>query len=61
MSDHPTLDFGLWTLDSKNSPVNCLAIEFPSDDERRKYFIEKLREFLADPEFCKFHNGLDKD
>ncbi len=60
----PTLDFGLWTLDSKNSPVTCLGIEFASDDERRKYFTEKLREFLADPKFRKiegFPIGSDED
>jgi hypothetical protein len=37
---------------------------FPSDEERRKYFTEKLREFLADPEFRKiegFPIGSDED
>jgi len=37
---------------------------FPSDEERRKYFTEKLREFLADPEFRKiegFPIGEDED
>ena len=64
MSDHPTLDFGPETLDSKNSPVTCLGMTFPSDDERCKYFTEKLREFLADPEFRKiegFPIGSDED
>lgn len=64
MSDHPTLDFGPETLDSKNSPVTCLGMTFPSDEERRKYFTEKLREFLADPEFRKiegFPIGSDED
>lgn len=64
MSDHPTLDFGPETLDSKNSPVSCLGMTFPSDEERRKYFTEKLREFLADPEFRKiegFPIGSDED
>ena len=62
--EEPTLDFGPWTLDPKNSPVTCLGIEFSSDDERRKYFTEKLREFLADPEFRKiegFPIGSDED
>ena len=64
MSDHPTLDFGPETLDSKNSPVTCLGMTFPSDEERRKYFTEKLREFLADPDFRKiegFPIGNDED
>lgn len=64
MSDHSTLDFGPETLDSKNSPVTCLGMTFPSDEERRKYFTEKLREFLADPEFRKiegFPIGDDED
>ncbi len=64
MSDHPTLDFGPETLDSKNSPVTCLGMTFLSDEERRKYFTEKLREFLADPEFRRiegFPIGSDED
>ena len=64
MSDQSTLDFGPETLDSKNSPVTCLGMTFPSDEERRKYFTEKLREFLADPEFRKiegFPIGSDED
>jgi hypothetical protein len=64
MSDHPTLDFGPEALDSKNSPVTCLGMTFPSDEERRKYFTDKLREFLADPEFRKiegFPIGSDED
>ena len=64
MNDHSTLDFGPETLDSKNSPVTCLGMTFPSDEERRKYFTEKLREFLADPEFRKiegFPIGSDED
>jgi len=33
--------------------VTCLGITFQSDEERRKYFLEKLREKLQDPEFRK--------
>ena len=40
-------------LESKNSPVVCLGMEFPNDEARRSYFLDKLREFLADPEFRK--------
>ena len=28
----------------KNAPVECLGITFPNDEERRKYYLEKLRE-----------------
>jgi hypothetical protein len=32
-------------------PVECLGVTFPSDDARRQYFLEKLRQKLNDPEF----------
>ncbi len=28
----------------KNAPVECLGMTFPNDEERRKYYLEKLRE-----------------
>ena len=59
-----TLNFELDNLEPKNSPVTCLGMTFPSDEERRVYFTEKLREFLADPEFRKiegFPIGSDED
>ena len=31
-------------------PVECLGMTFPNDEERRKHFLEKLREKLKDPE-----------
>ena len=34
-----------------DGPVECLGLAFDSDDERRAYFIELLREKLRDPEF----------
>ena len=34
-------------------PVECLGITFPSDKERREYFLERLRDKLSDPEFRK--------
>lgn len=53
------------TLEEKASqPVTCLGMEFPNDDARRSYFLNKLREFLADPEFRKiegFPIGTDED
>ena len=45
-------------------PVTCLGMTFPDDEERRKYFLEKLREKLRDPEFRKiegFPIGTDED
>ncbi len=45
-------------------PVECLGMIFPNDDERRKHFLEKLREKLKDPEFRKiggFPIGSDED
>ncbi len=51
--------------DTRDSgPVTCLGIEFENDEERREYFLVKLREKLKDPEFRKidgFPIGEDKD
>ncbi|WP_083754739.1 DNA methyltransferase [Bradyrhizobium murdochi] len=44
--------------------VECLGMTFDSEDARRGYFTELLREKLADPEFRKtpgFPNGTDED
>ena len=40
-------------------PVKCLGLPFDSDDARRKYFNERLKEFLADPGFRKI-DGFPK-
>jgi hypothetical protein len=48
----------------KSGPVECLGMTFESDEARRAYFIEKLREKLEDPEFRKiegFPIGSDED
>ena len=45
-------------------PVECLGMTFESDEARREYFLEKLREKLKDPEFRKipgFPIGEDED
>ena len=45
-------------------PVECLGMTFESDEMRREYFLEKLREKLKDPEFRKiegFPIGSDED
>jgi DNA modification methylase/rubredoxin len=36
---------------NKPGPVECLGLTFESDEQRRNYFLEKLKEKLADPEF----------
>jgi hypothetical protein len=44
--------------------VECLGMKFPNDEERRKYFLDILREKLKDPEFRKiegFPIGEDED
>lgn len=44
--------------------VECFGITFESDEARREYFLEKLREKLKDPEFRQiegFPIGEDKD
>ncbi len=44
-----TLDFGHETLDSDRAgPVECLGLTFPNDEERRNYFLKKLREGLEE-------------
>ena len=51
-------------LEEKSQPVECLGMTFPNDEERRKHFLEKLREKLKDPEFRKiegFPIGSDED
>jgi len=49
---------------SKPQPVECLGMTFESDESRRAYFLDKLRERLRDPEFRKiegFPIGSDED
>ena len=44
--------------------VECLGMTFDSEDARRAYFTDRLRERLADPEFRKtegFPKGTDED
>ena len=45
-------------------PVECLGMTFEDDEDRREYFLGKLREKLKDPEFRKiegFPIGEDED
>jgi hypothetical protein len=44
--------------------VECLGMTFETDEKRREYFLEKLREKLKDPEFRRiegFPIGSDED
>ncbi len=48
----------------RNRPVQCLGMEFPNDEARRTYFLDRLREHLQDPEFRRtpgFPRGADED
>jgi DNA modification methylase/rubredoxin len=47
-----------------SNKLTCLGMTFETDEERRRYFTEKLREKLHDPEFRKiegFPIGSDDD
>jgi len=44
--------------------VECLGMTFENDEARRSYFLQKLKEKLKDPEFCKiegFPIGSDEN
>jgi len=50
--------------EERNQPVKCLGMTFSNDEERREYFLGKLRDKLKDPEFRQiegFPIGDDKD
>ncbi|HPA08543.1 MAG TPA: hypothetical protein PLW73_08675, partial [Methanoregulaceae archaeon] len=50
--------------EKKDNPVECLGMTFPNDEERRKYFLDKLRDKLKDSDFRKidgFPIGSDED
>lgn len=65
MSDNYILDFDKAQTTTRNrGPVPCLGMTFETDEERRKYFTEKLREKLQDLELRKiegFPIGSDND
>lgn len=49
---------------ARREPVECLGMTFESDDARREYFLERLREHLQDPEFRRtpgFPEGSDEE
>jgi hypothetical protein len=48
----------------EKAKVECLGMMFETEDKRRSYFTERLREKLADPEFRHtpgFSKGSDED
>lgn len=48
----------------QSQPIECLGMTFQNEDERRKYFLEKLKQQLKDPEFRRikgFPEGSDED
>jgi len=52
------------TTATEAGPVSCLGLTFPSDRERREYFLGILREKLKDPVFRSiegFPHGTDED
>ena len=52
------------TYAKADGTVECLGMTFENDEQRREYFLEKLREKLKDPEFRKiegFPIGEDED
>ena len=56
--------FDLQPADKPQGPIECLGVSFDSDQKRREYFLDKLREKLRDPEFRKiegFPIGSDED
>lgn len=53
-----------FNTDAPSGPVECLGMTFESDEARREYFLEILREKLKDPEFRQiegFPIGEDED
>lgn len=64
MKENSLFDTLLEETRKPSGPVTCLGLTFENDEERRKYFTEKLREKLQDPEFRKiegFPHGSDED
>jgi len=62
--DSKTVPLQIFAAGQSGGPVECLGMTFPNDEDRRKYFIEKLREKLRDPEFSTiegFPIGANED
>ena len=64
MSDQSTLNVNLNEDQRGTGTIYCLGMTFETDEERRRYFTQKLREKLRDPEFRAiegFPIGSDED
>lgn len=68
MNNKPHRQVGLFTTGAPKTRgsdyVTCLGHTFSNDEERRRYFMDKLREKLQDPEFRRtegFPLGTDED
>jgi DNA modification methylase len=64
MSDQSTLSVNLNEDQRVTGTIYCLGMTFETDEERRRYFTQKLREKLRDPEFRMiegFPIGPDED
>lgn len=64
MSKTPQGSQSLFSGEATGAAVECLGLPFPSEDARRAYFLEKLREKLKDLAFRKtegFPKGSDED
>lgn len=64
MDKQQTIDCEDIILTNKNCSITCLGIVFSNDDERQKYFKNRLREVLKNPDFHKtegFPLGSDDD
>lgn len=62
MSDQQ--DLGFAKPPSNRGPVECLGLNFETDDARRAHFLRLLQERLEDPDFRKtpgFPSGSDED
>jgi len=58
------LDIQLFSNSKQQGAVECLGLTFESDEARREYFLEKLREKLKEPDFRQiegFPIGEDED
>lgn len=54
----------LFDDNANKGPVECLGLTFSNDEDRRKYFRDKLKEKLIDPKFRKiegFPKGSNED
>jgi DNA modification methylase len=63
-NDDPELFVAEPSSTYNSGPVTCLGLSFPSDEERRNYFLNILKEKLKDPEFRNiegFPIGTDED